>query len=920
MTALGSVAPFVGRAAELDLLRAELALVRAGTPRTVVIEGDAGIGKTMLIDRLLATESELTVLRATGEPWEAFVAYGVVDQLMRVAGVSVARLLVSRERSFPAEEPVGVGAWILEVVTDLERSGPVALVVDDAHWADMDSLRALLFATRRLVAERVLVLIGQRAEDAQRLPEGLRRLAAGRTGRTISLGALPAADIQQLAKTLGVRGFSGRAAQRLYAHTGGNALYVTSMLAELPERRWRTWDSSLPPPRAFAAQVHRRLQACSAAARHLVEAVAVLGMTAPLAAVSVLADVPDVVGALDEASAVGLLHVRDEIGVREVGFPHPLVQAAVYEQLGPRRRVELHAAAARVVEDEGALLRHRVLAATPPDPALAVELDDYARREVAVGAWAGAVWALVESSTFSADRRQREERLLRAVDASIGAGDLIQAEAFARDVASFGPGAWRDAALGYLAVLRGRPGEAEHLLRSAWRRSADAAPADNAVAAVVAQRLALHGVGRLRGDEVVEWSRRAVALAATSDEPVRVEAEALLGLGLGWQGQLAAGVAAYDAVLGRVTAVDDGPQLDRVRMAHGWLRLVGDDVVGARASLARTAPAALAAGSVRIAVWSFVWLSHAGFAVGAWDEAAQEAERAISLLDESGHEWLRPLARYAAVQVAAARGEWTAAEEHAAAATSQSGDYELMVVAAALAKAQVPVARADHDAVLRTLDPVVAIASPGIDEPGFWPWQDLYADALVSAGRLDEADVFLHPHERRAAERGRGSSIARLARVRGRLEAARGRGADAEAAFVRAMAEIERLPMPFHRAQVELAHGQVLRRAGRRRAAAGRLQAACERFAELRAVPFLERCERELRACGLSPAKRGDFDPGRLTAQELAVARLVARGMSNRQVGAELFVSVKTVQFHLTHIYAKLGIGSRAELAARFRE
>ena len=162
---------------------------------------------------------------------------------------------------------------------------------------------------------------------------------------------------------------------------------------------------------------------------------------------------------------------------------------------------------------------------------------------------------------------------------------------------------------------------------------------------------------------------------------------------------------------------------------------------------------------------------------------------------------------------------------------------------------------------------------------------------------------------------------ARLARVRGRLEAARGQLPHAEEAYrARARRALDGLPMPFERAQVELAYGQALRRGGQRRAAAAQLQAARDRFAELRAAPFLERCERELRGCGLTPAKRSDFDPGKLTAQEQAVARLVAVGMSNRQVAAELFVSIKTVQFHLTHIYAKLGIGSRAELAAQFRE
>jgi DNA-binding CsgD family transcriptional regulator len=161
--------------------------------------------------------------------------------------------------------------------------------------------------------------------------------------------------------------------------------------------------------------------------------------------------------------------------------------------------------------------------------------------------------------------------------------------------------------------------------------------------------------------------------------------------------------------------------------------------------------------------------------------------------------------------------------------------------------------------------------------------------------------------------------MARLARVRGRLEAARGRVPVAEAAFRLGLAEVERLSVPFQRALLELAYGQVLRRAGQRRLAAERLAAARERLAGLRARPYVQRCEQELAACGLAPGKRSDFDPSRLTAQELAVARLVAVGMSNRQVASELFVSIKTVQFHLTHIYAKLGVSSRAELAAQFR-
>ena len=363
------------------------------------------------------------------------------------------------------------------------------------------------------------------------------------------------------------------------------------------------------------------------------------------------------------------------------------------------------------------------------------------------------------------------------------------------------------------------------------------------MAVLTAQRLALHAVGRLRAGEVVEWAWRAVELAGP-DDPARVEAQALLGFGLAWQGQ--------PAVPGRRPS----PQDVLITRAGGMLAVEVDDP-DARRALAGTAHESLRAGSVWFAVWSYLWSAWAEFASGAWDEAAAAAERAVSLLEESGHDWLRPSARLAAVLVPAARGEWAAAEEHARPGVARPGDYELMVVAAGLAQAQVPAARGDHEAVLRALEPVVALTErDGVDEPGFWPWQDLYGEALVGAGRLAEAEVFLGPHEESARLRGRASMVARLARVRGRLEAARGRLPAAEEAFGRAAGESERLSLPFQRALIELAHGQVLRRAGQRRAAAQRLSAARERFAGLRARPYVQRCEQELAACGLAPAKR----------------------------------------------------------------
>ncbi|HEY3261173.1 MAG TPA: AAA family ATPase [Pseudonocardiaceae bacterium] len=914
----GTTEVFVGREAELGILRAALEAVRAGRPRVVLVEGPAGMGKTALVDRFLQLEDGVQVLRASGEPWEALVPYGVIDQLTRGTGINRARIMASREQALPVDEPISVGTLLLSLVEQFDQGSPVVLVVDDAHWADIDSLRALLFALRRLVTEPVLTVLTVRPEDVARLPAGLRRIAAGPIGTTVQLGALGASQVQMLATSIGLTDLSFRTAQRLQAHTKGNPLYVRALLSEVPPDRWRDWQPVLPAPRGFASSVVRRLESCDPATRRLVEAAAVLGGHAWLATTAAVANVAEPLSALEEAAVVDLLHVRDGDGLRELAFPHPLVQAAVYGQLGPLRRARLHAAAAELLDDDAAVLRHRVAASDAPDPKLAAELEAFARREANAGAWASAASALVQASRLSPTRALRESRMLRAVDAMVGAGDLEHAGTFAREIMVFPAGAMRDAALGYLAVVRGRPGEADNLLRSAWER-ADPAE-DPAMAATIAQRLALHGVGRLDGVEVVDWASRAIELA-TPEDPVRAEAQAVLGLGLAWRGRISEGMAAHEAALEQITNSGDSALPPRIRMAHGWLRLVDDDIAGARAELMETAPAALGRGSVRIALWAYAWLALADYAIGSWDEAIVNAERAIALLEESGHAWLRPLVRYAATVVPAARGDRQTAEEHVRQGMAQTGDYELMIVGGALARAHLSAALGDHDAVLRALEPLTSMpSSAASNEPGFWPWRDLYGGALVGAGRLDEAEAFLAPREALANQRHRRSEIARLARVRGHIESARGNPEAAETTFQHALDQLGQMPLPFERALIELAYGQTLRRHGKRRAAATQLQAAADRFSMLRARPYQERCERELVACGLSPAERRTFDPTRLTAQELAVARLVAEGLSNRQVAAELFVSIKTVQFHLTHVYAKLGIGSRAELAARLHD
>jgi ATP/maltotriose-dependent transcriptional regulator MalT len=170
---------FVGREKELGVLRSAMEQVRAGRPQVVLIEGPAGIGKTALLDRFLALETDAQALRASGEPWAALVPFGLVDQLIRAGGMSRAGILAARERALPIDEPISVGARILELLSELDAKHPTVLVIDDAHWADLDSLRALLFALRRLV--EVSRLSPNRALRESRLLQavGHHRAAAG---------------------------------------------------------------------------------------------------------------------------------------------------------------------------------------------------------------------------------------------------------------------------------------------------------------------------------------------------------------------------------------------------------------------------------------------------------------------------------------------------------------------------------------------------------------------------------------------------------------------------------------------------------------------------------------------------------------------------------------------------------------------
>jgi DNA-binding CsgD family transcriptional regulator len=903
------VAPFVGRQLEIAVLRARLAEAVAGDARVVQIDGPPGIGKTALVERFLATcDPTPVVVRASGEEAETLLAHGVVEQLARSAGPPGADLLAALADA-PVPDPVTVGTRVLELLDRLDGAGAVVLVVDDVHWADRPSLQALIFALRRLVADPVLALLVVRDDGAERLPESLRRLVSGHRGSALRLRGLDEEDLRDLAGELGVGDIGLPAAQRLRYGTRGSPLHARALLEEFPPGRW-AGGAPLPPPRSFRLLVGDRIGGCAEATRRLVDAAAVLGAHCPLPLAARLAEVGDPLAALDEAVRRDLLVADESRSPWTLASPHPLVRSAVYDAIGPARRHVLHTAAAALVDDAAEALRHRVAAATQHDERLAADLTRLADEEAGRQSWQSAAAHLVEASRLSPDAGEAQRRCLQAVVWTLLRGDAATAAIFAEDVEGFADGPLRAAVLGSLATAADDPRTAERLLEAAWAGVDPVADPD--AGAAIATATAVHHYGLLDAAGTVAWCERALALTAAGTA-MRAVAQTYLVHGLGYAGRTAAASAAADAAGDRADHLWLNP-----RSARGVLRLVEDDLDGARDDLSSVAAAASRLGILNTAAFGFAYLARAEWVAGAWDDALLHAERAVAINLQSDFGFMQSAVVGIAVLVPAARGDWATAEGHLRSMAQNGAGYERSVMALGMARARVGEARTDAAAVVAALEPVSRfVHRDAADEPGFWAWQDLYADALVATGRAAAADAFLVPHEERAADRGRRTAIARLARARGAVEAALGRPDAAEAAFAHALSVTETLPAPFERGRIELAAGAVLRRAGQRRRAADLLSAAEERFTALGARPYAERCAKELAASGLHPTRRRARDRARLTSQELVVARLAAAGRSNREAADELVVSIKTIEYHLRNAFQKLGVTSRKQLHAK---
>jgi DNA-binding CsgD family transcriptional regulator len=926
--------PLVGRSEVFEELLEMLRTVRKGKVGAAVISGPSGAGKTAVLEFFLEQcrtgARGVRVLSAMGDDWEAQFPLAGYSQLMLTSPLRSAKeygggpsLPAGPVAALTPAQVINYASTLSTHLEGMQSHGSVVVAVDDVHKLDVESLRILTFVMRRLHGKRILFVLTLNPEDASRVPVSVLDFLTGHQVATIPLVPLTPQQVQDLARRIRGVDLSATAAHSLVQHTGGMAQPIVELLQELPAETWQTWFPSLPPTSRVRARVRSVLDAASPELVAVAMAAAVLGRAASLAEVSQVSGVDPVMEALDEGHRAGLLGLTVDQARSAIVFFEPGTAEAIYEQIVPSQRIALHRLAAEAVQSESERLGHRVSATPGADEALAEELEEFARRQALVGAWQDASTALFSASRLSLDMRSRNDRLLRAVDALVGSGNIAQAQMWTAAVDALPSSPLRSSVLGYLSTASGQNDSAQTQLGMAWRTSNP--QRDPAAAAQVAQRFVLHGVASWDGPMITTWAEKAMELTQPGT-PAHIESEAIYGLGLYAQGRLADAEASYHRAFEHAA---ENAQKQRVQMGAGWLALRLDHAEIALANFESAAPTEYRGGSMRISLWAEAWLARTHLVLGNWDAAAATVARASVRLETSRMPLIRPLLYWTAAELWSMRGDWERARYYVSQAAVQPGTYRAMQVPASLARARFHEARADYEGALAVLQPLTELDPWTADRVSFWPWQDTYVNALVMTDQLDAADTFLTAFEHVPREREIPSDMARMAWARGRLVAAQGDPDTAREHFEASLGHLRGLNRPYLRARVSFAFGQSMRRAGKRRLASSVLRAARDLYDSLGAATYVERCDRELKATGLDIGNVPDPADSvltavsnhhlQLTAQERAVAELVAGGATNKEAARALFLAEKTVQYHLTRLYRKMGIRSRSELAAVFR-
>lgn len=908
----GSRAPLVfGRQQELADLDRFLA-ADGGLPAALVLEGEAGIGKTTLWrSAVVAAADSYFVLSAQPVAAEAELSHACLSDLLEPCVADVlpglprpqrraleGALLLAEPEADP--QPRAVAAGFLSVLRELGREQPVLVALDDVHWLDTSSRAVLEFAFRRLRNETVAVLISARA-DAEEGSLARGPAFEGKHFTRVQLGGLDASAIQMLLRERLGLALTRATLLQVVDASGGNPFFALELGRALDGRAVAPGEP-LEVPASLKELVARRLALLP------VETLDVLGLTALAGDCGV-----DMLARALDADPSELLRPAIDADVIEVTdhrvrFTHPLLASVSRAGTDGTSRREAHRRLAMAVADPEQRARHLALAADGPDSSIAEDLDQAARDASRRGAPAAAA----ELARFAAeltppDRvEERADRLITAAEHHRLAGEHGATRALLEPLVNMLPVGPRRAralfCLGWTeAISRGRELCAQAL------DEAEGAPA---LTAAIRHLLGYVELVAGRLNRAREQAGAAVQDAMDAgDQLTYAHATSLLFL----VDFLAGGQPAEDELadaLALEQAIDAAPRPTPPSVVHALRLMYLDRIDEAREAFAHALRRAANRGDEEMVEAVRFHGARLELRAGDWTRAAELTDEISELAGRDlGHRsglraWIR-------AQLAAYQGDESAAA-YAADAVTAGGDLEIRELEMQALLGFVELSRGNTAESVRLLEPLpTRLWELGYGEPSHLQAIPNLVEAYVELGRPDDARPLLEWYEQRSRALDHPLGLVQAARCQGLLAAAMG-DADAAVAHLNAALAIG-LPEPFENGRTLLTRGIVLRRAKRRRDARDSLEEACAIFDRLGALQWAARARGELaRVAGRPPSGEN------LTATESRVADLVADGRSNKEVAAELFVTVKGVEAHLSRIYRKLGVKSRAELMRRY--
>lgn len=884
----------VGRDEELVAIARHLDRLASG-PAGVVIGGEPGIGKTSLWSAGVEAARARGVHVVVARPVEAELSmghaalgdllHGSADSVLPAIPAPQARALaaaVGWTTDPQSVDPLLVGRAALSALRALAGDAPLLVAVDDVQWLDSSSARALAFAARRLGDARVgfVVTLRQGHEDPLQLAAAL-----GEHARVVQLAGLSLGAMGHLLRTRTSPALSRRRLVRIHERAAGNPLFALEITRSASD------DDALPA--ALTELVDQRL-ATAGAAQSAIELLAVTGPM-PVGAF------PDP-AALDAAVTDGVCVERDG----RIQFSHPLLAAGAYARIPPGRRQELHRQAAASTDALEQRARHLALAASAPDPEVAMVLDEAAAFARARGApeSAARLAAQARRLTPPGDAAAAGRRTVNEAEYLLLADDQAAARTLVEPLLAAGvTGVVRVRALFLIALTTLDPSEAVSSLEGAV-----AEPHDDATLAARALAQLAWQRGAWLGDlePAIDEAQAAVALAEELDDPgVLVTALTTAGLVLSLSDR--SGAADHFeralAITDRV-AISIGDRMPRV--AYAMERAWRGEFVTAERLLREGRRAAEEQGNEWVLMRLAEFEADVALRRGRWDAAAELLE--VALGDAVGYWRARGLVLRAILR--ARRGDPRAGEDAAEIRDSPAAVNDPLMSAAA----DFAMGLLDHAAgrTAEAADGVARLVSSGAlagsRSAEFAVHIPEVVAILVEAGRLDEARALAEGIIGRSVQLAPWSDasgalcLGLVAHAEGRLEEAQALLADARTRF-------EAMGATWDLSQALLAEGSLLRRLGQRRAAGELLDRAAGICDALGAAPAAARAQDELRRA--RPRRRSDDS---LTRAESRVAGLVAAGLTNREIAAQQFTSVATVEAHLTRIYSKLGVRSRTEL------